>query len=425
MTINREWRDSWRVVPASSAGMMMSAMLAYAFGAFVAPLHAEFGWSRAEIAAAVSIGALIAAAGSALIGYVTDRLGARRVAVWGAPLYCLAVASLYWIGPTIGSYLTHFAIVALLGLLCSPLIWTRAIVSRFVENRGVALSLAMCGTTVAGLVAPLIATFFIVHWGWRVAYLGLATFLLVIVCPLVFAYFYDARDLRDRNESLALTGASPSVKPELTGMSAAETFRTGGFWLLIASAILGGAAVNSVTVHLIPLLQDRGLPPMQAAAGMSLVSVTAIIGRLGSGYFLDRISAAVVAAVPFSLAILACMIFFAGATSAGVTLSTSALLGFSLGTALNVLPYVTARCFGVKAYATVYGLVLAAFIVGAAALPPILGQLYERDGNYGHALILWALVFFLSAAALAFVKVPSRRPAPQVLTEGEARSPAL
>jgi MFS family permease len=162
---------------------------------------------------------------------------------------------------------------------------------------------------------------------------------------------------------------------------------------------------------------------MQAAAGMSLVSVTAIVGRLGSGYFLDRIPAALVAAVPFALAILACMILFAGVTGADLTLGTSALLGFALGTDLNVLPYVTARCFGVKAYATIYGLILAAFIVGAAALPPALGPLYERHGNYRYALIIWALTFFLSAAALVLVKAPSKGSARQVLSEAAVIEP--
>jgi MFS family permease len=417
MTVQQEWRDGWRLVPAAAAGMMTIAAQAYSFGAFVGPLHAEFGWNRAQLAVGISISGVISASTSALVGYAADRLGSRRIALWGTPIYCLAVAAFSQMGPSIDSYWTLYVVMAFASLMCSALIWTRAVVSRFVESRGIALSLTMCGTTVAGIFSPLIATFLIVHWGWRVAYIGLAIILLVITFPLVLAFFYDARDLRESNESKPLPTALQSPQPDLGGMTAAETLRTPGFWLLASSSLLSGAAVTTIPVHLIPLLQDRGVAPMQAAAGMSLVSLTAIAGRLGSGYFLDRISAVWVAAVTFSLGIVACMILLAGVTQTSLTLATSALFGFGLGSALTVMPYVTARCFGVKAYGTIYGLIYGAFIVGAAALPPVVGQLYERQGNYHDALIVWAATFFLAVTTLAFLKVPSRAATSEVLRE--------
>jgi MFS family permease len=48
-------------------------------GVFFGPLSDEFGWSRAEISLAVTIGSVAAAVTSPLIGWVLDRWGGRWV----------------------------------------------------------------------------------------------------------------------------------------------------------------------------------------------------------------------------------------------------------------------------------------------------------------------------------------------------------
>src|SRR5579862_7448035 len=201
MSVRHKWRNRWFVVLAAAAGMMMVAVPPYSFGAFVAPLQAEFGWTRAEIAVGMSISGIAVAIAGPFVGYVADRFGARKIALVGTVIECLGIAGLSRAGPTIASFWACYAFLALGACTCSPLVWTRAVVSRFVENRGFALSLAVGGATVAGMIAPLLATSLIGHWGWRNAYVGLAAFLFVLTFPLLFAFFYEARDLGERDES--------------------------------------------------------------------------------------------------------------------------------------------------------------------------------------------------------------------------------
>jgi cyanate permease len=233
-----------------------------------------------------------------------------------------------------------------------------------------------------------------------------------VAFPVLFAFFYDARDLARRGQGRDSVAASDrSEAHQHDGLTAAEAIRSPGFWLLAVSSMTGGGAVTSVAIHLIPLLQDRGLDPMHAAAGMSIASVTAVIGRLGSGYSLDRIPAAVIAGAAFCLPILGCLMLLTMAINTSLAFVASAMIGLSLGVTLNLLPYVTARCFGLKAYGTIYGLIQTAFIVGGAMFPPLLGQLYEWQGSYSAALVVLATAFLLCAAALQFIKVPARTPA--------------
>jgi MFS family permease len=410
MSVGDEWRNGWPVVLAASAGMMMIAVMPYSFGVFVAPLHEAFGWDRAQLALALSISGVLNVVGGPVIGYAADRIGVRRIALFGTSIECLAIAALSQVQPNIASYWAHYAFVAVGAMLCSPLIWTRAVVTRFRDSRGTALAFTAFGSTVSGIAAPLVATFLIAHWGWQNAFIALAAFLFVFTFPLVLAFLYDAQDLARRG---LVDAGPPGEKPLETqsqaGPTVREAVRTRAFWLVAVSGFTSAFAGVSVLIHLIPLLKDRGLAPMQAAAGLSVVSVVAVVGRLGGGYMLDRISAAAVAAISFSLAVVGCLLLLLAPVTVVISFVASGLLGLAVGVELSLLPYITARCFGLRSYGAIYALILAAFMIGSSAGPPIVGLLYEWQKNYDGGLIIMAVSFFLSGAVLQILKVPQAR----------------
>ena len=78
MGMAQEWRAGWKVVLAAAMGAGLGTTPIYSFGAFIPPLTAEFGWSRAEIATAISISAMTTGLASPFIGRMIDRWGARR-----------------------------------------------------------------------------------------------------------------------------------------------------------------------------------------------------------------------------------------------------------------------------------------------------------------------------------------------------------
>src|SRR5205085_12540659 len=68
---------------------------------FVAPLTGEFGWSRTALSGAVSLGGLLAAVASPLIGPLLDRRGSRldlctAVLVHGVLLLLLSITESLW-----------------------------------------------------------------------------------------------------------------------------------------------------------------------------------------------------------------------------------------------------------------------------------------------------------------------------------------
>src|SRR5262249_57422411 len=67
-----------------------TAMVAMAFGAigtvavFLEPLAADFGWPRADVAAAYSLATIATGLGGIAMGHFADRMPVRRVALLGA-----------------------------------------------------------------------------------------------------------------------------------------------------------------------------------------------------------------------------------------------------------------------------------------------------------------------------------------------------
>ena len=89
-----------------------------------------------------------------------------------------------------------------------------------------------------------------------------------------------------------------------TGMSWHEIWHSPTFWLLLCIFSLAGASVHGVALHMAAIFTDRGVSAARAATATSLVGAAVIVGRLGSGYLLDRMFAPRVAILFYSATVL-------------------------------------------------------------------------------------------------------------------------
>jgi MFS family permease len=342
---------------------------------------------------------VIAALAAALVGYAVDRFGARRIALTGCFLTAAAIGSLSLINGSIISYWLAWGFVALGMSLGAYLPWIRGVISYFSQSRGLAIAAALCGASLSGIVTPLLSTFFIGKFGWRIAYLCLAVTLFAVIFPVAWRLFSEA----PRAERAS---SAPSARPEAVEANADITIhqalRNYQFWLMAVSFLLAGGTMVGIGVHLMPLLQDRGLTPMQSAGAMGFMSLGALSGRLSSGYLLDRMPAPSLAAIALSFSVAGCGILLSAADG-GWLYVAAALFGVPIGATPALIPFLAARCFGLTNHGTIYGSLQAAFNVGGASLPPVLGWLYERAGNYKTALLVIAAGQILSAISLQFL----------------------
>jgi len=365
---------------------------------FVVPMTDAFGWSRTEMSGAVSLGGLLAAVVSPMLGPFVDRRGARLVlclAVAGTGIACMALS-------LIQSLLLFYV------LFCfARMIWAgpfdlglySALNNWFVARRAVATSIATLAQ-MSGLVAlPLIAQIAMTGSDWRAGWIAVgATVLIVGFVPCWLLLVRRPEDVGLQPDRLVAGDVAPIVEPR---WSRAEAMRTPAFWLLSLYTVLVYPVQAGVSLHQAPHLIERGIPPMEAATVIAIFSALSAVASFGIGFlprswpvrWLMAASAACLCAGSLGLI---------GVSSAAGAILAAGTFGVGIGGIMMLLHMAWADYFGRESYGAIRGVVLAMQVTAQAAGPLVSGMLRDWTGNYTDALLL-----FGGLAALAFVVATS------------------
>jgi MFS family permease len=156
--------------------------------------------------------------------------------------------------------------------------------------------------------------------------------------------------------------------------------------------------MSGVIVHLAALLTDRGVPAGRAVIAVSVAGGASLMGRLLTGWLIDRFVAPRVTFVLLATASIGTFLL-AGTSSFTVALVAAALIGFGTGGEVDVIPYLLSRYFGLGSLATLYGLAWTAFGLAGAAGPVVMGRAFDGTGSYERVL-LWFAGALAGGAAL-------------------------
>jgi MFS family permease len=378
---------------------------------FIDPLTREFGWSRTALSGAVSLGGVLAALVSPLIGPLLDRRGSRlvlcvAVLVNGVALILLSltpslfifyllfcIARMNWAGPfDIGIY--------------------GALNNWFVERRAFAASLATLAQ-MAGLVAlPLIAQFAITHEGWRAGWVAIGAVTLVV--GFLPVWLFMARRPEDLGllpdggrPAHAVTGTTPgrSAAPVEARFSRDQAIRTPAFWLLMLYTALVYPVQAGVGLHQVPHLIERGIEPTTAALIIGAFSLMSGLAATACGFLPRRLQ------IRYPLALTGVLLALGALLMARVASPTdgylaAGLFGFGIGGVLTLLPIAWADYFGRANFGAIRGFALSTQVLAQAAGPLLSGALHDLNGNYGIALECFATLAILSVAAALAARPP-------------------
>lgn len=382
----------WRVAVAAAVGVFFAALVVVTFPVLLKPLSAEFGWSREAVARAFGLAALVAAVCAAPLGFLLDRVEPRRVAVPCLAVFGCLFASLALLTPRLGHLYALFALLGMAGIGTSPVAYGRAISTWFRERRGLALAIVVAGGALGGLLHPLAMDALIARIGWRGACAVFGAAVLVLGVPVVARGVCNAPAGSDGGD-------------ERYGSALGAALRTRAFWCLLAALGCGTLAQNSVIVHLHALLTDRGIDASRAALALSVMAAAAVIGRVATGLLIDRVSAAAVGAVMLALAALGAY-QLAGAGDYAAALCGAVLVGFGTGGEADVVPYLVSRHFGLRSFASLYGLAWMAGGIGGALGPILLGKAFDESGTYAPALLRVACIALAAVACMLALPRP-------------------
>ena len=375
---------------------------------FVEPLTREFGWSRAALSGAVSLGGVLAALAAPLIGPMLDRHGARlalclAVLVTGITMMLLSLtqsllvfyllfctARMNWAGPFD------------LGIYGGVSNW-------FVARRAFATSVVTVAQ-MAGLVAmPLIAQLAMREHGWRSGWLAIGMVTLLIgFLPVWLLMVRRPEDMRlhpdgwvGRISSLPVAHAD-AAEPSF---SRRQAIGTAAFWLLLLYTVLVYPVQAGVSLHQAAHFIESGIDPTIAATIVAWFSLMSAVAAIACGLSPRRLPIRYPLAVIGGL-LAAGAIAMIGITSTKEAYIAAALFGFGVGGILTLLPIAWADYFGRANFAAIRGLALSAQVLAQATGPLLSGALRDWTGSYTRSLQCFAVLSALSVAAALAARRP-------------------
>jgi MFS family permease len=394
-TAATEWRRFWFLPLVAGLGYASSVLHIYGIGPYIEPLQQEFGWSRAQISGGLTITSLLSGIFCIPIGMLVDRVGPRRVALLGVLLMSGSFALLGTATGEHSNWLFLWGVVAIGTLFVQSSVWTSAVASRFEASRGIALAITLSGASVAATVFPLIATWLIGNYGWQSAFVATGALWAALVFPLLLLFFRGALDER-RIPDAPQSKATPAA----AGVGLAEGLRSPVFFKLLTAAGLFAFTVMGALVHFVPILTDSGAEPLAAAGIASLIGIFSVVGRLGTGFLLDRLPGNIVGAASFVIPIFGCALLLLDGANPISQAFAAAIFGLTVGSEVDVIAYLAARHFGLKNFGALYGALNMALALGIAAGPLAAGAVFDRYDTYEPFLLLTTVLAAVSALAL-------------------------
>jgi predicted MFS family arabinose efflux permease len=267
----------WVIVFAAAA-MLAIAMgqLVNGLSVFFIPLEQEFGWPRGSIALINSAGLVGLAIGSIMMGAIADHTTIRNVCLFGAVVIGFSVLAASWANALWQFYLLFFLAGAFGGgSLFAPLIvlvgnWFRI-------GAGLAIGIASAGQAVGQGGVPFGTAFLIDAFGWRGAFTALGIISLATLVPLALL----TRQPPGRSEATAGNAADEHV-PLPTNVVV--------IWLSVA-VLFCCTCMAVPLMHLVPLIQGRGISAPEAGSVLFVMLIAAILGRIAFGKLADVIGA--------------------------------------------------------------------------------------------------------------------------------------
>ena len=366
---------------------------------FVVPMTETFGWSRMEIAGAVSLGGVLAAVISPILGPVLDRRGAQLVlclAVLGTGLSTMALS------------LTQSLVVFYLLFCFARMVWAGpfdlglygALNSWFVARRARATSIATLAQMSGLVVLPIIAQYAMRGGDWRQGWVAVGATVLVVGFLPTWALLVrrpeDVGLLPDRIAAVA--GHAIVAEPRF---SRAEAMRTRAFWLLSLYTVLVYPVQAGVSLHQAPHLIERGLSPIGAATVISFFSAMSAVASFGIG-FLPRRWPVRYGMMLAAAALSAGSIGLIGVDNLHGAYLAAGVFGLGIGGIMTLLPMAWADYFGRESYGAIRGVALSLQVLAQAVGPLLSGALRDWSGDYTRSLVvLGALAALATVAALA------------------------
>src|SRR5438309_1655711 len=401
----------WYMVGAgASLQFLLAGLMTQSFGAYVAVLQAERGWSKTALSGAAALQQMEAAILGPLLGWLIDRFGPQGIIRFGIVVFGCGLMLLSQTDSLLAFY-GAFLVIAVGASCCGLFPINVALIHWFERWRARALSSMSIGLALGGISVPAVA-WSLSTYGWRIT--AFASGVIAIVAGLPIAMVIKRRP-EDHGYSVdglppaapAAAGAAVAPDPR-RDFTAREALRTSAFWLLSLGHGFALFVVHAVSVHSITHLKEGlGYTLEQASFVYPLLTLSQIGGVCIGWLIGDRYEKRLIAACCM-LMHMSGLLLLTYAVNAPMVLAFAVLHGAAWGLRGPFMQALRADYFGRSAIGMILGLSLMIVVVGQVGGPMIAGIFADITGTYRTGFTILALLAGLGSLFFVLAKKPER-----------------
>ena len=399
------------VAAGTTLQLLQAALMQQAFGAYVAVLAAEKGWSKTALSGGAALQSMESAVIGPVLGWLCDRFGPYRLIRIGVLIFGVGMIALSRID-SLGSFYAALVVIALGTSLAGYFPINIAVIHWFERYRARALSIVGLGMAVGGLFVPLVAGS-MQTFGWRSTAMWSGVLIIVLCGPI-------SRLFKDRPQALGqeIDGDWAAAKAKADGdnpagdetveFTAREALRTRAFWLVSLGHGFALLAVTAVNVHAITLIKESlGYTVAQASLVITLMTASQIAGVLAGMAFGDRLNKRLLAAFCMLMHGTGLMLL-AWAQGLAMLVGFALLHGAAWGLRGPLMQAIRADYFGRRSIGMIMGLSTLIVAIGQIGGPMIAGGLADITGNYRIGFTVLAVLVGLGSLLFYFASPPPR-----------------
>src|SRR5262250_3518195 len=188
--LNLPFYYGWFIVSLCFMTTLISAGVRSSPSVLIHPLEAEFGWSRALIASAISMNLLLFGIASPISGWLIDRYGPRKVMLGSLMLLICGVSGTMVMNQFWQFFLVWGVIVGF-GAGGVGSVLTATVGNRwFAAKRGLALGILGSASSTGQIIFLPLFMAMITYAGWRMGSMALIIVALILL-PLIYLFMRD------------------------------------------------------------------------------------------------------------------------------------------------------------------------------------------------------------------------------------------
>jgi MFS family permease len=338
-------------------------------------VQADFNVPRADATLPYTLTTIGFMIGGIIVGRLADRFGILPPLAGGTILMSLGYVitafapSLFVFALVSGVTIGLGGAASFAPLVADASLW-------FDRHRGLAISLATAGSSLAGVVWPPIIQHVIAAAGWRQTHIGIGLFCLVTMLPL----------------SLVLLRRPVFQEAPLEAASTRSTCQTIGLAPGMTQGLLGFAglcccvAMSMPQVHLVAYCGDLGYGPARGAEMLAVMLGFGVASRLIFGWVLNVIGGMPTLLLGSAMQAVALALYlpFNGLASLYVV---SAIFGLAQGGIVPSYAVIIRELFPAQEAGLRVSLAISITLAGMALGGWLAGAIYDWTGSYAAALV--------------------------------------